>query len=404
MTSTLKNPFVFHEESEVIACVGSNGGTFDDDIFEGFTISVTLLLDHAKKTHNEDIIVYPLVYSARHAIELGLKMLIDSVLRIVELRGAKIEAPVDLADVKKRLHTHDINRLTSIISEICYVDNRIADIFASHSANIELFFLDPEGDMFKYRYSKEGVEHLEDGGIGQICLDLFVGQFLELQKQLASANIELRQLVDEYQLGTFTKILSRKQLFEIASELPPLSEWTDTSFDSIKRSLQTKYRVSSNELSKAINIIKKHREMSVKIGCENKFRDLSPRAIADYKKLFLSRQAEEEGAPAFTAQRAADDIDKLLRQDASSLSRYALFEQSTLVAEDISILLAFSEIGHIHMSYYSEHLDSRYDYFINGHHQREWALTKLTGQYAFERICCGMEKCGQITYLNLMRA
>ena len=397
MTASLKNPFEFHPESNVIACVGENGGTHDASIVKGFTEAVKLLLDHAARGGVEDAIVYPLVYSARHAIELSLKIFIDLILEIIHFKGDKVKKPINPIEVRKNRHTHDIKKLTAFISEIYDFDERISDIYATHSKNIDLFYIDPEGDMFKYQRSTAGAERLKEERITHICLDLFVSQFLELQKQLEIANHKLSFLVNEYEQKTFTKTLSRKQLFEIAQELPLRSEWRNPEFGDIRASVKGKYNLSSKELSEAISTIENHREFSAEIGVENIFRNLSPAAILEYRKIVTLR-AETEVKPSRTLT-MADCIKEL---STTGKSKNEAFKQSTLTAEDIAMLLAFWEVGGT--SYYSEQLDMLYDFHSKPPLQKNWALNKITTTNAFEKICCGMRKCGQATYLKLMHA
>lgn len=63
----MDNPFEFHEEDGIIACVGDNGGTTDDDIRNGFKRTVEILIKSLKVSQEvEDLLVYPIVYNARH--------------------------------------------------------------------------------------------------------------------------------------------------------------------------------------------------------------------------------------------------------------------------------------------------------------------------------------------------
>lgn len=43
----MDNPFEFHEEDGIIACVGNNGGTTDEDIRNGFKRTVELLTEYS---------------------------------------------------------------------------------------------------------------------------------------------------------------------------------------------------------------------------------------------------------------------------------------------------------------------------------------------------------------------
>ena len=81
----MENPFEFHEEDAIIACVGDNGGTTDEDIRNGFKRTVELLTESLKTgSEFEDLLVYPIVYNARHSIELSLKIIIKMLWRIEE--------------------------------------------------------------------------------------------------------------------------------------------------------------------------------------------------------------------------------------------------------------------------------------------------------------------------------
>ena len=61
----MENPFEFHEEDTIIACVGDNGGTTDEDIRNGFKRTVELLTESLKTgSEVEDLLVYPIVYNA----------------------------------------------------------------------------------------------------------------------------------------------------------------------------------------------------------------------------------------------------------------------------------------------------------------------------------------------------
>ena len=73
----MENPFEFHEEDAIIACVGDNGGTTDEDIRNGFKRTVELLTESLKTgSEFEDLLVYPIVYKERQNIELSLKNII----------------------------------------------------------------------------------------------------------------------------------------------------------------------------------------------------------------------------------------------------------------------------------------------------------------------------------------
>lgn len=105
----MENPFEFHEEDTIIACVGDNGGTTDEDIRNGFKRTVELLTESLKTgSEVEDLLVYPIVYNARHSIELSLKIVIKMLWRIEEKKGICYSEEV-LKERKKELHTHSMS-------------------------------------------------------------------------------------------------------------------------------------------------------------------------------------------------------------------------------------------------------------------------------------------------------
>ena len=107
----MENPFEFHEEDAIIACVGDNGGTTDEDIRNGFKRTVELLTESLKTgSEFEDLLVYPIVYNARHSIELSLKIIIKMLWRIEEKKGMHYSDEI-VKERKKELHTHSIEIL-----------------------------------------------------------------------------------------------------------------------------------------------------------------------------------------------------------------------------------------------------------------------------------------------------
>jgi hypothetical protein len=85
-------------------------------------------------------------------------------------------------------------------------------------------------------------------------------QFSFLEERLEELQYWGLFLIDEYKCSTFTKHLSRHQIWEIAQTLPPKKDWTKSSFDQLRDSLKIKYCISGRELSNAIDIIKSHYE------------------------------------------------------------------------------------------------------------------------------------------------
>ena len=73
-------------------------------------------------------------------------------------------------------------------------------------------------------------------------------------------------LIEEYSLNTFTSKLSRQQLFRLSEDLPEIHSWENECFQQKKFELREKYNLSSNDLTRAINIIKSNYEFMYNLG------------------------------------------------------------------------------------------------------------------------------------------
>lgn len=81
------NPFEFHDTDMYVACVGENGGTDNFDIREGFKSSVNIMINAVESGGYEDTLIYPVVYNARHSIELSLKIIIEKIIYIYDVKN-----------------------------------------------------------------------------------------------------------------------------------------------------------------------------------------------------------------------------------------------------------------------------------------------------------------------------
>ena len=208
----MENPFEFHEEDTIIACVGDNGGTTDEDIRNGFKRTVELLTESLKTgSEVEDLLVYPIVYNARHSIELSLKIVIKMLWRIEEKKGICYSEEV-LKERKKELHTHSIECLYKLACDKKNIDRRIPAYFENIEDMIYFYYFDEEGDAFKYELNKEDEPHMIKNKISHVSIELLETEFKEVMKKFDDLIYFLDNCIFEYSLGTFTKSLSRADI------------------------------------------------------------------------------------------------------------------------------------------------------------------------------------------------
>lgn len=295
------------ESSQFNACVGNNGWRGMFSHIDGYQSATLVMLesilsqyipdiDDNRPEHaflwNNDTSVYPILFTARHFIEIYIKQKIDSI------NYLKVKENID----EKLVKTHNIEKLWSIFVDIVERthDSRLAIYIEKIAPYIQDFNrIDPTGETFRYPYSSKGAIHLE--GTGVIGLFNFYNRFIELSEICKVFTYEMDSLVDEYKAKTFTKRLSRKDIEGIAQELPIFEEWTNPSFSNIKAGLKAKLSIGSKELSEAINIIQNHIEFKRYI-----YPNIYELQIDENKlSMILSGNGNEDAADTFTDEEVA---------------------------------------------------------------------------------------------------
>lgn len=228
--------------------------------------TVEILIKSLKVSQEvEDLLVYPIVYNARHSIELSLKIVIKMLWELE--RKKKISHLVEfIVERKKKLHTHNIEELYKMACENKNIDRRIPAYFENIEDMIQFYYFDEEGDAFKYELNKDDQPHMIKNKISHISIELLETEFKAVMEKFDDLIYFLGSCVDEYSLGTFTKSLSRTDIGEISKKLPFYEEWRTEKFKEVKDQIKQEYQLGSKELTDALNLIKKHRLFSSNIG------------------------------------------------------------------------------------------------------------------------------------------
>lgn len=245
-----------------IAAVGDNGDPNYLEYAKGFSAAANLLLDEIIKAKGlkfpADLFVYPICFNMRHSVELRLKHTVVNLQRIASIKKTELDTAI--------LGSHDIGKIWDfVIHQALKLDKRYATFIKELNVYIvDIADVDPTGQTFRYPYNQESVKHLT--GVSTINLVLLRERFSELEKIMDELFYFNEFLVEEYSLGSFTTHLSRADLFEIASRLPPVSSWVDPTFDITRNSIKEEFQISGNELSTAINLVKNNYETALLIS------------------------------------------------------------------------------------------------------------------------------------------
>ncbi len=389
------NPFEYHETDLYVACVGENGGTENFDIREGFKSSVNIMIEAVENGEYEDTMIYPVVYNARHSIELSLKIVLEYIIYIYNIKNKTF-----LEEDKKNIFTHDIELLDSIIMKYYRVDNRIVTKYDIIRPYLEDYYFDKKGDVFKYELDHDGKPHLISQGISSISYDVLKRKFNEVMVLFDNLIFEVMYLNKEYSMGTFTKKLSRDSIKEIAQKLPSYVSWKDARFKEIKEKIKAEYSINSNELSDIINLIKNHCEFCTYIGMELKIGDIPEKELRAYVRLVM----EMNGQSLYTNE---------VKVRCSNMSEINLLEiQKTAIkreelSKDISdntfrLLMLFREYGRSR-ELFVERKDRIYDVVAQSYVRHDM-VRKSEKKDVFKKILLGMKRCGQITYHEIIKS
>ena len=234
------------------ACIGCNSYQDFQTFSEGFFLASKALLDRLinvnKSIGEHDDLINPVLYSARHGIELAIKYV------LYKLNESDIDT--------NTAQTHKISELWREFQRVCDFDRRL-QIFYSELNNLvmQMDEADPDGQDFRYPTDNEGNPTQE----GKVIVDLINARtvIVFLSEQLKELCFLSDKIVRERSLGAYTKELSRVELKRLSEQLPPIGSWKyGDDFQVTKEKWKVEFELSNTAFSRAVDFIKSHREFS----------------------------------------------------------------------------------------------------------------------------------------------
>lgn len=247
--------FRLTDDSEWNACVGPQGHEINyvDGYLEAAILLATELLRqemHGKR----DTLAMPILYNARHAIELMLKFVIT---KLVQTDLIPAAAPVN----------HDIKAHWEWLSQRALGDVSLTESVAGLQPYIDsLAAIDEDGQELRYAKNRDGDMSLAERPL--VNLEVVKQSLETLDRLMMSMKYRVYALLEERETGTYTPDCSRLDLVEISKMLPPRSSWGSAAFDDAKEKVKQRFNLGSNKLSKALDLIQRNREMGSRLGLE----------------------------------------------------------------------------------------------------------------------------------------
>jgi len=259
----IPNIFEPSRDHRYMACIGENGFSDEATYSTGFLAGSEAMLRQIVKNNADgpemDTLVYPILYSIRHGIELGIKHLLIKVHSLDENKYSLNDIQNhDLADIWKIWKTH------------APFDRRLSQSFDIMKNIIEqIHQADPTGQEFRYNRDRDQNKNLKN----KWTVDLrSVGQILKITKdQFEKLFLIIEVIVEERKLKAYTSKFNRDELNQLSIDLPDHETWSEDldSFLEVKNQYKKTLKIGSNKFSEGINFIKKHPEFAGNIGLES---------------------------------------------------------------------------------------------------------------------------------------
>lgn len=277
------------------ACIGVQGDALN--YVEGYLEAAIELADAVleKKLYGKrDTLVLPILYNARHAVELTQKFVIST----LKKAGAFNQATP---------HDHDIAAHAKMLKDAAVGDETLRTLIGRCEPFVaSLARIDDDGQALRYAVRQDGQQSMADKSLANIVV--IRKSLKDLDGILSELKGRVIEFAEEHQTKTFTRDCSRKDLFVIARQLPQRSDWAKPAFDTAKASIRERFGLSSGKFSDALNVIQACRETKAIIGVETSLVHLEDkdilRAVNEWSKLHpADRQTPDLGADYFNPAR-----------------------------------------------------------------------------------------------------
>lgn len=369
------------------ACVGINGIQDHEKYGYGFDEATKLLIKAAKADDTTiDATIYPLIFCARHRLELFLK---DQLLKFPLIRENNKVTEHLLSK------THNLETLWELFKIVGKATDRRILAFIDEADEYILDFakIDPTGETFRYPYDQYKTTHLINTPI--INIGVFEKRYSELSAMIERFESLTKYLIEEYEQKTFTAELSREDISEISRMLPHKRKWTHASFDSVKAKIRKKFNLSNRKLSRVLDVIKTHREFCTNIGLDLPITQIDSDVLMKYLSIYKRIQSKRtQSVPKLAAY--------WLRYQRKTKARYIKEFEADLSREAVICIFTLIELGKL--NYYGEAFDSlylKYEHDAEDEYKfSQYCYYITASSRAIEFLINGLTKIGQKSLLK----
>jgi hypothetical protein len=325
--------FKRHSDATWNACIGEQG---DEEYYLDGYIDAAMELASSVIGKNllgkRDTLVLPILYNARHAIELVLKFVTD---RLVK---AALIAPSGRAN-------HDICGYLEKLRAAALGDEQLnRQILALKPYVDSLSRIDHDGQELRYHLNRFDDPSLADYSLAN--LEVIRTSLFELSEIISILKNRVICFTDERQTGVFTKRCSRRDLMTIAQIIPRRDTWDSTLFDKQKAVLKARFNLTNREFSDALNAIQTSREMKAIIGVETGLLHLSDDEVVWIVEQWrLIHPVRETFIGAFGPVRFDEALVEAMKKEMNARKEVVLEIEKTIIADKLAEIEALFHLG-----------------------------------------------------------
>lgn len=238
------------------ACVGIQGSEINyvDGYLEAAKVLADTLIEK-EMTGSRDTLAMPILYNARHGLELALKY---SVSRLGRL---------GLMTERQGTADHHIFSYWRALDDANIADGGTRDAIAGLEPYVRsLARIDDDGQQLRFHETIDGKPSLD--GIAVVNLPHIRDSVARMGEVVDALTRRISILEEEHHTGTRTTRCSRTDLAEMVRILGPHSQWTDPSFDTRRSAAMARFGLTKKALSNAIDAIRGSRDLAGQLGIE----------------------------------------------------------------------------------------------------------------------------------------
>ena len=268
------------------ACIGRQG--HEENYIDGYIEAAIELADaifEKQLVGKRDTLVLPILYNARHAIELALKFATEHLIKasLIKDDGRKLN--------------HNIKAYWDHLYNSAIGDEKLSQTIAALKPYIDsLSQVDSDGQELRYHRNRDDDPSLADHAVAN--LRLIRASLRELEKLISTLKYRTVDFIDERAAGSYTNRCSRTDLLAIARILPRRDLWNSDVFDQQKAVVKERYGLSNKQFSIALDRIQENREMRSALGMTSDLLHLTDDdiilVVEQWRRLHPVRERDED--------------------------------------------------------------------------------------------------------------